>query len=126
MLSYVNNPEIIGVEEIILKKNRRMQSMKVNTEKCEVYFIDIKDFKDKFYNSNPAFKHILCEKLELQEVFHQELEKRAVEFKSKNQNDDSLNILENQKSPMQKRSKSAQRQMELIGQGANMVVDNLG
>ena len=66
-LSYVQNPEIIGVEEIILKKNYRMQSMRVNTEKCEMFFIDIKDFKDKFYNNNPSFKHILCEKLELQE-----------------------------------------------------------
>ena len=54
--------------------------MKVNTEKCEVFFIDVKDFKDKFFNSNPAFKHILCEKLELQQVFHEELEKKATEF----------------------------------------------
>ena len=61
-----------------------MQSMKVNTEKCEVFFIDVKDFKDKFFNSNPAFKHILCEKLELQQVFHDELEKKATEFQAKN------------------------------------------
>ena len=55
-----------------------MQSMKVNTEKCEVLFIEIKEFKDKFYNPNPAFKHILCEKLELQEQFHEELEEKAM------------------------------------------------
>ena len=63
--------------------------MKVNTEKCEVFFIDVKDFKDKFYNSNAAFKQILCEKLELQELLHEELEKKAVEFQAKNKNEDS-------------------------------------
>ena len=50
--------------------------MKVNTEKCEVFFIDIKEFKDKFYNNNAAFKQLLCEKLELQELLHDELKKR--------------------------------------------------
>lgn len=64
-MSYVHNPEMIGVEEIILKKKNRMQSMKVSSSTCDVYFIELKEFKDKFYNNNPAFKHLLCEKLEL-------------------------------------------------------------
>ena len=64
-----------------MKKNYRMQSMRVNTEKCDMFFIDIKCFKERFYNNNPAFKHILCEKLEIQEQFHEELEVKAKEFK---------------------------------------------
>ena len=89
--------------------------MKVNTEKCEVYFIDVKDFKDKFFNSNPAFKHILCEKLELQQVFHEELEKKATEFLARNQNDDSLNVVDNQRSPLQKKTNSFQQKIDLLG-----------
>ena len=61
-----------------------MQSMKVSSTNCELFFIDIKEFKDKFYNSNPAFKHVLCEKLELQEKFHEDLEEHANEFYQRN------------------------------------------
>ena len=66
-----------------MKKSRRLYSMQTNSENCEVFFIEMKEFKDKFYNNNPAFKHILCEKLELQEQFHEELQEQANAFKLK-------------------------------------------
>ena len=100
--------------------------MKVNTEKCEVYFIDVKDFKDKIFNTNPAFKHILCEKLELQEVFHEQLEKKAIKFQAENFNDDSLNVIDDYGSPLHKNSGSAQRKIVPSDQDTNTLVDNLG
>ena len=98
--------------------------MKVNTEKCEVFFIDIKDFKDKFFNSNPAFKHILCEKLELQELFHEELEKKAIEFQSKNKNDETT--ASEKQAKLKKSQNTGINISDFPSQGANLLVDNLG
>jgi len=72
-LAFLGNGEIVGAEEIIRRRGRRQMSVQVTSESCRVLFIEHKDFLDRIYNTHPHIKHLLCEKLELQDKFHSDL-----------------------------------------------------
>ena len=73
-ITYIQAGEIMGVEELILKQNRRQFSLKVSSDEVILLYLGEKDFIERLYKPHPAFKHLLCERLELQMQFHNELQ----------------------------------------------------
>ncbi len=84
-LSYLVAKEIVGAEEIIMRKSERDFSIQVTSEESHVLFLDAKDFRDRIIIPYPSTRHLLCENLETQEIFHEDLEENAVTFKVTNE-----------------------------------------
>lgn len=78
--------EIVGADEIILKKSIRQHSLKVSSDIVKALFISKSNFEERLFNPNTFMRHLMCEKLELQTHFHGALEKSATEFQAKNTN----------------------------------------
>lgn len=74
--------EVVGTEEIILKLKRRQHTLKAHTENVTVLFISHDNFLERVFNPHSWLKHTLCEKIELQGQFHDQLESDYREFNS--------------------------------------------
>jgi len=51
---------------------------------CVYLYLTAKNFLEKFFNANNALKHVLCEKLEMQDKFHEDLEAKKTTFQFRN------------------------------------------
>ena len=84
ILAYIEAGEVVGADEVILKRGRREASLKVSSEEVIVLYIEHKDFLERIFNPYPYIKHLLCERLELKKNLHDSLEYDAKEFVEKN------------------------------------------
>ncbi len=82
-ISIIQAGEVNGAEEIILKEHRRKYSLRAHTD-ITVLYINQRDFLERVFNPHPWLKHLLCEKLELQQNFHTRLEQKVYDFNTKN------------------------------------------
>ena len=56
VLGVVQNKDILGFEEVYLKKLRYQNSLQVCSAECEYLFLSTRNFRDKFLNNSIQFK----------------------------------------------------------------------
>lgn len=84
MLTLIQKGETVGYEEIVSKQEKRLFSMQVASESCFYLYLPAKQFKDKFFNQSFVMKHTVCEKLEVQDRFIEDLEAKRSAFQVNN------------------------------------------
>jgi len=58
--------------------------MQVASESCIYLFLSAKNFREKFFDQSVVMKHTICEKLEMQDKFIEELEVKKTNFQRRN------------------------------------------
>ena len=53
ILSYISGGEVVGVDEIILKYERRQASLKVSSEAITVLYVERKNFLERVFYPHP-------------------------------------------------------------------------
>ena len=59
---------------------KRQFSMQVASENCLYLYLSKHHFVDKFFNQSQPLKHVLCEKLEMQDKFIKDLKVKKTTF----------------------------------------------
>ena len=65
-ITYIQENEIVGLEEILTNKKVRECSIQVSSSKAQILFMDRKDFRDKILDPFPRMKKFLQNKIENQ------------------------------------------------------------
>jgi len=80
VLTILSKGETLGVDEIVNKAPTRQFSIQVSSETCVYLYLPAKQFKDKFFNQSFAMKHSVCEKMEMQDKWIEDLEAKKNAF----------------------------------------------
>ena len=85
MLTLIQRGETVGVEEIVAKMPSRQFSMQVTSEHCSYLYLSAKQFRERFFNQGYVLKHVVCEKLEIQDRFIEDLQACKNAFRDRSQ-----------------------------------------
>ena len=76
----MNEYEIVGAEEILLKETKRMTSLRADSEHVDVLFMSLKDFRERIIVPHKDIRESLYKQFCTKEVFLNERKSDIEEY----------------------------------------------